>query len=149
MPGERGTLEPQRVEDVAQVLYQRLDSVLIARERFVGQPVSFEVHGDRAKSRLGQRRHVAVKRVGAATQPVNEHHRGRSRITPLDHANLCSRAKTRKTHAVRRFTGGEHLAGTESVPATGSYHAVRLVRSLGNGGERPLSSNSGLPELGI
>ena len=131
MSGECRTLELERVEDVAQMLHQRLDRVLFARERFVGQSVSLELYGNRAKSGFDQRRHVAVKSVGAATPAVNEHHWRRSWIASFDHANLYSRAKTRKTHAVCRFTGGEHFAGTEIVPVTGSDHQIRLIRFLG------------------
>src|SRR5258708_12958757 len=88
---ESRTIEPQRIQNVAEMFDQRVYRVLITGERFVGKAVSLEVHCDDAEAGVGQHRHVAVIRVDGAAPARNENYRRSTQIPPLYRPNPPSR----------------------------------------------------------
>src|SRR6266566_4622878 len=90
MAGECRTLQPENIQQIAQMLDQRVDSVLFGSKRLVRESMSLEIYGNRAKAGRGQRRHVAAKYVGRAAPAVHQDYWRCRRVATLDHANLDS-----------------------------------------------------------
>src|SRR6266513_1360200 len=127
---EGRALELEGVENVAEMIDERVDSVLGSRHWLVRQAMSLQVNSNGTKASLGECRHIAAKHVRGAAPAMHQHDWRRSRISPLDCANHYSGAKARQTHAISRVAGGKHLAGAENATATESDHRIRSIQFL-------------------
>src|ERR1700693_1916258 len=117
MAYKRGSLELERIQNIPEMLEERVYRVFIGCNRLVRQPVSLEIDGDHPKPAIGKDGHVAPEYINRAAPPVNEHDRRRGRIATLHHSHFQAGVQSREAHAISRIAGGKHFARTEIVPA--------------------------------
>src|SRR3982074_176638 len=88
MSGEGRSLQLERVQNVPEMLDERVYGVFVARDRLVGQPVPLEIDGDDPEPRFGNSGHVAPEYIDRPAPAMNEHDRGRLRVAPLHRSDF-------------------------------------------------------------
>jgi len=88
MTGEGRPLELERVQNVSEMLDERVYSVFLGRNRLVRQPMTFEIDGDHPEPTLSESGHVAPEYINRAAPTVNEHDGRRLRIATLHHSHF-------------------------------------------------------------
>src|SRR5688500_265913 len=86
MTDEVGPLQSERVENLDEVLDERIDDVFLVRGRLVGEPMSFEVYADYPESGSGERRHRKAVGINRTSPTRHEKNRGTRGISAFDGA---------------------------------------------------------------
>jgi hypothetical protein len=80
-------VERQRIQNVAEVIDQRIDRVLRRVRWLVGEAVTFEVYGDGPETGISERGKSKAVRVNRAAPPGNHEDRWRGGIADLYRAD--------------------------------------------------------------
>src|SRR5687768_13023159 len=103
MTDEVGPLESERVEDLDEVLDERIDDVFLVRGRLVGEPVSLEVDADYPESGSSEGRHRKAVRINRTSPTRHEKNRGTPGISAFDGAYREAGAQLMEAGVVPRM----------------------------------------------